>query len=112
MNPLTDKKCIPCEGGVPSLTAEQAQNLLKDIDGWAISEDGKKIYRDFQFKGFYKTMAFINAMAWIVNTEGHHPDFETGYAHCLVHFTTHAIDGLTENDFICAAKVNQLLEAN
>ncbi|MGV6853052.1 MAG: 4a-hydroxytetrahydrobiopterin dehydratase [bacterium] len=109
MTQLKDKHCIPCEGGVPTLNEAEIKQLLSNLDQWMLSEDQKYIYRDYKFKGFYKTMAFINAMAWIVNNEGHHPDFEAGYNHCLVKFTTHAIDGLSENDFICASKLNQLL---
>ena len=92
------------------MTREQAETLVKQTPGWALGANGKTISRRFEFKGFYKTMAFINAMAWIANAENHHPDFSAGYGHCVVTFTTHAIDGLSENDFICAAKVNKLLE--
>lgn len=106
---LTEKRCVPCEGGTRPLDQEQIKSLLPQVPGWQANDNGTKIYRRFDFKGFYKTMAFINAMAWIANQEGHHPDFEAGYNFCLVNFTTHAIDGLSENDFICAAKVNALL---
>ncbi len=105
---LTSKHCVPCEGGTQPLDQAEAGKLLGQLDGWSISDDGKMISRDFKFKGFYKTMAFVNAMAWIANQEGHHPDFETGFNHCLVNFTTHAISGLSENDFICAAKIDGL----
>ncbi len=77
-------------------------------EGWALSDDGKEILRDFSFGGFYKTMGFVNAVAWIANAENHHPDLEIGYGHCLVRYSTHAIDGLSENDFICAAKIDAL----
>jgi len=107
---LTDKKCAPCEGGTDPLDRKRAEELLAQVPGWQVDDEGKTIYRRFEFKGFYKTMAFINAMAWIANQEGHHPDFEGGYNFCLIHFTTHAIDGLSENDFICAAKINALLD--
>jgi 4a-hydroxytetrahydrobiopterin dehydratase len=107
---LEQRKCIPCEGGMAPLERDRIDTLLDQIPGWKLSDDGKRIARRFEFKGFYKTMAFINAMAWIANQEGHHPDFEAGYNFCLVHFTTHAIDGLSENDFICAAKLNALLD--
>ena len=106
---LTNKTCIPCEGGVPTLSREEAESLLKDVPGWQLSKDADSITRRFEFKGFYKCMAFINAMAWIANAENHHPDFSAGYNFCEVNFTTHAIDGLSENDFICAAKINDLL---
>ena len=107
---LTDRHCKPCEGGVDPMSREQAETLVKQVAGWTLSADGKTITRRFEFKGFYKTMAFINAMAWIANAENHHPDFSAGYGHCEINFTTHAIDGLSENDFICAAKINELLE--
>lgn len=106
---LTDRHCKPCEGGVDPMDHEQAAALVGQIPGWTLSEDGKTITRRFEFKGFYKTVAFINAMAWIANAENHHPDFSAGYNYCEINFTTHAIDGLSENDFICAAKVNELL---
>ena len=106
---LTNRHCVPCEGGVPTLTRTEAETLLADVPGWELADDNKSIYRRFEFKGFYKCMSFINAMAWIANAENHHPDFSAGYNFCEVTFTTHAIDGLSENDFICAAKVNALL---
>ncbi len=111
MSDLSDKKCVPCEGGTQPLSKLVAEKLLEQVPGWEMAEDGKSIHRRFEFKGFYKTMAFINAMAWVANQEMHHPDFSAGYNFCLTTFTTHAIDGLSENDFICAAKVNALLEA-
>ncbi len=107
---LTEKRCLPCEGGMQPLDRERIAQLLPQVPGWQVDDSGRKLFRRFEFKGFYKTMAFINAMAWIANQEAHHPDFEAGYNFCLVHFTTHAIDGLSENDFICAAKVNALLD--
>jgi 4a-hydroxytetrahydrobiopterin dehydratase len=106
---LTDRHCKPCEGGVAPMTREEAQATMGQIPGWELSDDATTITRRFEFKGFYKTMAFINAMAWIANAENHHPDFSAGYNFCEVNFTTHAINGLSENDFICAARVNQLL---
>ncbi len=107
---LTDKHCVPCEGGVDPIQREAALELLNDLPGWELSSDARMITRRFEFKGFYKTMSFINAMAWLVNKENHHPDFSAGYNFCEVGFTTHAIDGLSENDFICAAKVSALLD--
>jgi len=108
--PLTERKCTPCEGGTVPLDDETARSLAEHTPGWTLDEGGKQITRRFEFKGFYKTVAFINAMAWVANQEGHHPDFEAGYNFCTVHFTTHAIDGLSDNDFICAAKLNALLD--
>ena len=106
---LTDRHCKPCEGGVDPMNRGQAETLVGQVEGWQLSKDGKSISRRFEFKGFYKTMAFVNAMAWIANSENHHPDFSAGYNYCEIKFTTHAIDGLSENDFICAAKINELL---
>ena len=106
---LTDRHCKPCEGGVAPMSREEAESTMGQIPGWVLSNDAKTISQRFEFKGFYKTMAFINAMAWIANSENHHPDFSAGYNFCEVNFTTHAIDGLSENDFICAAKINDLL---
>ena len=108
---LTDRHCKPCEGGVAALSREEAEGLLAQVPGWELAGDGKSIHRRFQFKGFYSAMAFVKAMAWVANREDHHPDFTTGYNYCDVTFTTHAIDGLSENDFICAAKVNALLDS-
>lgn len=107
---LSRSHCKPCEGGVEPMTRDQAEALVSQIPGWTLGAGGKTISRRFEFKGFYKTMAFINAMAWIANQENHHPDFSAGYGHCVVNFTTHAIDGLSENDFICAAKISALVD--
>lgn len=105
---LAIQRCQPCEGGVPALRPEEARELMTQLNGWKLDEEAKQIRKDFVFKGFYRTMAFVNAVAWIANSENHHPDFEVGYNHCLVRFTTHSIAGLSTNDFICAAKVDAL----
>ncbi len=106
---LKNRRCKPCEGGVEPLSHEAATVMIGQLeDGWALSADGREISRDFSFGGFYKTMSFVNAVAWIANAEDHHPDLEIGYGHCLVRFTTHSIGGLSENDFICAAKIDAL----
>jgi len=108
MNDLSSKRCIPCEGGVPPLNADEIQKHLQKVPGWEVNKEGNTLYRNLDFKNFYKTMAFVNAIAWIANQENHHPDLEIGYNYCRVRYTTHAIGGLSENDFICAAKVNTL----
>ncbi len=111
MTELAEKHCVPCEGGVKPLTREEAERYLKKLTpDWQLSTDSKQIHKDFKFKGFNGTMGFVNALAWIANQENHHPDLDVGYGHCLVHYTTHAIGGLSENDFICAAKVDKLLK--
>jgi 4a-hydroxytetrahydrobiopterin dehydratase len=109
MTLLTKKKCQVCEsGGVPTLSHKVAKKLLQSVSSdWNINSD--KITRIFKFKGFYKTMAFVNAVAWVANKEGHHPDLEVSFNKCTVNFTTHTVNGLTENDFICAAKIDALL---
>ena len=107
---LTNKHCVPCEGGIDPIDRESALQMLSELPGWSLSDDAKMIERNFEFRGFFRTMAFINAMAWVVNNENHHPDFSAGYNYCRIGFTTHAIDGLSENDFICAARVSALLE--
>lgn len=109
MSELTSKHCVPCEGGVASLTREQTTQLIKQLNSeWQLSDDNKSIMRSFKFKNFYHTMSFVNAVAHVANNEDHHPDLEVGYNYCNVRYNTHAIDGLSENDFICAAKIDSL----
>ena len=109
MNELARKKCKPCEGGVAPLSGEQVRPLLKGLDGWKLEADGK-IAKTYEFKNYFETMAFVNAAAWISHREDHHPDMAVGYNQCRVAYVTHAIDGLSENDFICAAKLDALFE--
>jgi 4a-hydroxytetrahydrobiopterin dehydratase len=110
---LSTKHCKPCEGGTTPLNAEQSAGLLASLQGdWNIDESGKEISRSFRFKNYYQTMAFVNALAWVAHAEDHHPDLEVGYNRCLVRYSTHAIGGLSENDFICAAKIDALLPAS
>jgi 4a-hydroxytetrahydrobiopterin dehydratase len=107
---LTAKRCKPCEGGVPPLGAEAVRELMQALDAnWRVAADGKSISREFRFDDFHRTMGFANAVAWIANAEDHHPDLEISYGRCVVKWWTHAVQGLTENDFICAAKVDRLL---
>lgn len=109
MSELRNRSCTPCRGGVDPLTAETVRAQLGEIPGWELSDDGRELRREFGFRNYYETMAFVNAMAWIAHREDHHPDIEVGYRRCLVRFSTHAIGGLSDNDLICAAKVNALL---
>jgi len=106
MSELAKKRCAPCEGGVAPYTAEQAQAMLGQLKGWII-EDGKLV-KLYPFTNYYQTMAFVNALAWLSHREDHHPDLRVGYNQCRVTYWTHAIDGLSENDFICAAKCDAL----
>ena len=108
MTDLTQKTCKPCEGGVRPLGSSEAQTMLSQVNGWALAEDATSISRTFHFKNYYHTMAFVNAVAWIAHQEDHHPDMTVGYNRCLITYSTHAIGGLSENDFICAAKIDAL----
>lgn len=108
MTELHEKRCLACEAGVKPLNREEINVLLAQIPEWTVNEDATKISRRFTFKNFYVTMNFVNAIAWIAHQEKHHPDMEVGYNYCAVNYSTHAIEGLSENDFICAAKVNAL----
>jgi 4a-hydroxytetrahydrobiopterin dehydratase len=105
---LARGRCKPCEGAVDALNPAEAENLLAALDGWAI-ENGTLTKR-YTFKNHYQTMAFVNAAAWISHREDHHPDATVGYNSCRVAYVTHAIGGLTQNDFICAAKLDKLFE--
>jgi len=110
MTSLTEQKCAPCEGGVDPLSAEAANNLMTQLDAdWSLTDDAREIARTYKFKNYYQTMAFVNALAWIAHGEDHHPDLEVGYNRCHVRYSTHAIGGLSQNDFICAAKIDALL---
>lgn len=111
LNKLSEQRCKPCEGGTTPLPRERVSRYLEQVPGWQVSEDGLSIRRRFEFRGFYRTMSFINALAWVANQQGHHPDFSAGYGYCEVSFTTHAINGLSENDFICASRINALSES-
>lgn len=110
MDALKNKRCKPCEGGVAPIPLHSAKELVAQIPGWELDADGKAIYRAFTFKDFAQAILFVNALAWMAEQEGHHPDLEVGYGRCTVRFNTHSIGGLSENDFICAAKVNALLD--
>lgn len=106
---LAARKCVPCEGGVPPLTAAEAASMLAALDpGWSLAPDGKSLKRALKFKDFYRTMSFVNALAHVANVEDHHPDLEIGYNYCRITYSTHAIGGLSQNDFICAAKIDRL----
>ena len=107
---LSSRRCESCEGIGTALNAEQINHLMPQLDpSWQASKNHKEIKKSFSFKNFYETMAFVNAVAWIANAENHHPDLEIGYNYCHVRFMTHALNGLSHNDFICAAKIDTLL---
>lgn len=106
MTTLLTMSCKPRSGA--ALSRAEAEKLLREIPGWAISDDAKEISRVYKFGNYYETLAFVNAQAWVVHREDHHPDLEVGYNRCRVRFSTHSVHGLSENDFICAAKINAL----
>lgn len=108
MSELRQKSCKPCEAGTPPLARAAAEALLVQVPGWSLNESATGISRTFKFKNYYETMAFVNAAAWIAHREDHHPDLEVGYSRCTVRLSTHVIKGLSENDFICAAKCDAL----
>jgi len=108
---LAARQCKPCEGGVEPLSAISAKQLAGELHGdWEISDDGLEISRTFEFPAYSRSLGFANAVAWIAIQQGHHPDIALSYSRCVVSWTTHAIGGLSDNDFICAAKVDLLLE--
>jgi len=106
MNELADRKCRPCEGGVAPYSEAEARAMLAQLKGWNI-ENGRLV-KVFPFRDYYQTMAFVNAIAWVSHREDHHPELVVGYNKCRVEYWTHAIDGLSENDFICAAKCDAI----
>ena len=107
MSDLKSQHCQPCRPGTLALDSNEVARLLKSLNGWAYA-DGV-IKRELKFKNYYETMAFANAVAWIAHREDHHPDMEVGYNKCTVRYSTHSVGGLSQNDFICAAKVDALL---
>ena len=110
MTELAQRRCVPCEGGTKPLAAGQAEALMKKLGpAWKLAANGKQIEGRFEFKNYFRTIAFVNAVAYIAINEDHHPDISFGYKTCAITYWTHAIDGLSENDFICAAKVDKLL---
>ena len=107
--PLAAKKCVPCEGGVPTLNPQEVQKLLVKVPGWHVTEDGKRIRRDWRMKNFVASLDFFTQVGRIAETEQHHPDLHlTSYRNVGIEIWTHAIGGLSENDFILAAKINEL----
>lgn len=105
---LAAQHCKPRKGAEHALSRVEAERRLAALPDWAISDDGHYISKSFRFHDFHRTMAFVNAVAWIAHVEDHHPDLSLGYGHCLIRFNTHDVGGLSENDFICAAKVEML----
>ena len=105
---LTQKTCVPCQGGIPPLTPDEARSYLDQVPGWNLSQAGDRINRKFTFGDFVAALDFVNRVGGLAEEEGHHPDISFGWGYADVTFFTHKIKGLHENDFIMAAKVNAL----
>ena len=110
MSDLHTKKCIPCEGGIPGFDITEIHKYLKMVDGWEVKSDEDKIYyliKNFKFKNFLESQNFVNKVGKISEDEGHHPEILFGWGYAKISITTHAIEGLSENDFILAAKIDE-----
>jgi 4a-hydroxytetrahydrobiopterin dehydratase len=108
---LSNKDCEPCQGGMEALDKTESEKLQTELHAdWQLSADHKMISREFKFKGFARAVQMANLIAWVGDRQGHHPDIAFGWGYCSVKFTTHEIDGLSTNDFICAAKLDQITE--
>ena len=110
MSNLKDKKCAPCEGGVIPFDISEIHKYQKKVDGWDIFKNDKNIYhleKKFKFKNFLESQNFVNEVGRISEEEGHHPDILFGWGYAKISITTHAIEGLSENDFILAAKIDK-----
>lgn len=106
--PLAQAHCSPRSGSEHRLTQARVRELLPDLPGWELVEDGKALRRSFKFDDYYRTMSFVNALAHMANREDHHPDLSVHYDRCVVRYSTHDVGGLSENDFICAARADDL----
>jgi 4a-hydroxytetrahydrobiopterin dehydratase len=111
MTKLTEKKCLPCEGGVIPFDISEIHKYQKKVDGWNLENNDKKIFfleKRFKFKNFVDSQDFVNKVGKIAEKEGHHPDINFGWGYAKIAITTHAIEGLSENDFILAAKIDEI----
>ena len=112
MNDLLKKKCVPCEGGTIPFDISEIHQYQKKVDGWDIIKNDKSIFfleKNFKFKNFKESQIFVNNVGKISEEEGHHPDIFFGWGYAKINITTHAIEGLSENDFILAAKIDHLI---
>lgn len=111
MSDLNKKKCLPCEGGVIPFDISEIHKYQKKVDGWNVIKNERQIYfleKNFKFENFIKSQKFINAVSRIAEIEGHHPDITFGWGYANIMITTHAIEGLSENDFILASKIDKI----
>ncbi len=106
MNDLLKKKCVPCEGGVMFFNKKQAEEYVAKVSGWTLSDDVKQISKEYKFKDFLGAVNFVNKISEIAEEEGHHPDIHIFYNRVRLELSTHSIGGLSENDFILAAKID------
>jgi len=106
MSALADRHCTPLPAGTPALERQQIDALLAQLPGWALENDA--IVKTWSFANYYETLAFVNAVAWVSHREDHHPELAVSYNRCRVLYSTHSVGGLSENDFICAAKLEAL----
>ena len=114
MSDLLDKKCVPCEGGVIPFDISEIHKYQKKVDGWSLTKNQEEIFfleKEFKFKDFLESQNFVNQVGKISEEEGHHPDIMFGWGYAKVKITTHAIKGLSENDFILAAKIDKIINA-
>ena len=109
MSDLLKQHSKELPSGTPALAKAEVEKLLAEVPGWKLGADGKRITRAYEFKNFHETIEFVNALAFVVHKEDHHPDLEVSYKTCRATFWTHTVGGLSMNDFICAAKINSLL---
>ncbi len=109
--PLAQARCLPRKGIEHKLTQARVAELMLNLPGWALAEDGRAITRTYRFDDYYRTMAFVNALALVAHREDHHPDLGVHYDRAVVRYSTHDVGGLSENDFICAAKADLLAES-
>ena len=105
---LLEESCVAFDKDATALDSASAMQLCEVVDDWEIGPENDSIYRDFKFRNYYETMAFVNSVAWIAHQQDHHPDLTVSYNHCKVTYSTHSVGGLSRNDFICAARINQL----
>ncbi len=110
LTPLAQAHCIPRKGSDQKLSEARIRELQPQVPGWELAEEGRALTRTFNFKDYYRTMSFVNALAHVANGEDHHPDLGVHYDKCVVKFSTHDVGGLSENDFICAAKSDTLAD--